>query len=95
MDYELRAKEVCPNWMCIEKGNTVRFSAFNGSRQVDPNGVGNSKGCFVIIDGKKHVYTSVVNLIRAMGWPDDGTRKRLKTKKEYRGYRIGFVGQDD
>jgi len=101
-DYSLRANEICPLWMCIDKGDTVRFrtkfigKTFKGKKsQAKRKSPGSSKRCLVIIDDKPVIYDSVVSMVKAMGWKDDSVRRALRRDGVHRGYKIEIISEEE
>jgi hypothetical protein len=102
IDYSLRAKEICPRWMCIDKGDTVRFKdRFRGKTfsikksRAKRKSPGCSKRCLVIIDDKPVIYDSIVKMVEAMGWKDDSVRRALRRDGVHRGYKIEIIREEE
>jgi hypothetical protein len=102
IDYSLRAKNLCPLWMCIDKGDTVRFKdRFRGKTfsikksRAKRKSPGCSKRCLVIIDDKPVIYDSIVKMVEAMGWKDDSVRRALRRDGVHRGYKIEIIREEE
>lgn len=92
MDYELRTLEICPDWLCIDRGvNRLRKKLVRGEGRVKYS---KGKRCFAEIKGERKEFCSVVQLCKQLGISEPAVRSALKRgekETKYYGFVIGFL----